>query len=125
VATVGTDEDYYEMLTHGRATRHFSVGEYIFKKDEPGESMFIVRTGSVEIRDGDRVIETIAAPGLFGEMALIDREPRTLSAVAATETELVEIPARHFWVLVHETPYFAQLVMGVMARRLIRAGGTT
>ena len=31
---------------------------------------------------------------------------------------VIEIPARHFWVLVHDTPYFAQLVMGVMAQRL-------
>jgi CRP-like cAMP-binding protein len=38
---------------------------------------------------------------------------------------LVEIPVRQFWVLVRETPYFAQLVMAVMSDRLRRAGGAT
>jgi CRP-like cAMP-binding protein len=37
---------------------------------------------------------------------------------------LVEIPVRTFWVLVHETPYFAALVMRVMAERLRQASGT-
>lgn len=49
----------------------------------------------------------------------------SLTALAATDVVLVEIPARHFWMLVHETPYFAQLVMSVMANRLRRRGGTT
>lgn len=58
-------------------------------------------------------------------MALIEDEPRALTAIAATDAVLVEIPVRHFWVLVHDTPYFAQLVMSVMARRLRRTGSTT
>jgi CRP-like cAMP-binding protein len=62
----------------------------------------------------------VTAPGLFGEMALIEDAPRALTAVAATDATIIEIPARHFWVLVHDTPYFAQLVMSVMAQRLRR-----
>jgi CRP-like cAMP-binding protein len=44
--------------------------------------------------------------------------------VAEPGAVLVEIPARYFWLLVHETPYFAQLVMRVMARRLRRSDET-
>jgi CRP-like cAMP-binding protein len=87
--------------------------------------MYIVRGGEVALKDGNRIVEQVAAPGLFGEMALIENEPRSLTAAAEADTELVEIPARHFWVLVHETPHFAQLVMSVMARRLREAGGST
>ena len=61
---------------------------------------------------------------MFGELALLESEPRALTATAETDTDLVEVPARTFWVLVHETPYFAQLVMRVMAERLRRATGT-
>ncbi len=42
-----------------------------------GESLFAVREGSVDLRDGERVVETVEAPGLFGEMALIEDEPRS------------------------------------------------
>ena len=58
-------------------------------------------------------------------MALIEDTPRSLSAVAATDGTVIEIPARHFWVLVHDTPYFAQLVMRVMAQRLRRQSTPT
>jgi CRP-like cAMP-binding protein len=43
----------------------------------------------------------VVAPGLFGELALIESEPRALTAVAETGVELVGIGARQFWVLVH------------------------
>jgi CRP-like cAMP-binding protein len=42
--------------------------------------------------------------------------------VADTDAVLVSLPARHFWVLVQDTPYFARLVMTVMARRLHQTG---
>jgi len=117
---------YYELLGHGREPRRIPAGEVIFQQGERGdESMYVVQDGSVEIRDGDRVVETVSAPGLFGELGLIEHEPRSLTAVAGTDTSIVDIPARYFWILVHETPYFAQLVMRVMARRLRERGGMT
>lgn len=118
-------EDYYELLAHGRTPRTFHAGELIFERGDEGECVYIVRDGSVDLKEADRLIETVTAPGLFGEMALIEHEPRSLTAVAATDAALIEIPVRHFWVLVHETPYFAQLVMRVMARRLRRNSGST
>ncbi len=120
-----TGYDYYELLAEGRIPRTFAAGEVVFEKGDRGEGMFIVRSGSVSLKDGDQVIETVPAPGLFGEMALIDDEPRSLTAVADSESQLVEIPTRHFWILVHETPYFAQLVMTAMAQRLRQTGATT
>ena len=117
-------EHYYDLLAHGRVARRYATGEVIFAQGDPGESLFVVREGSVELKAGDTVVDTVAAPGLFGEMALIEDEPRSLTAVAAGEAALIEIPARHFWVLVHDTPYFAQLVMGVMARRLRRTSSS-
>lgn len=121
--SLGSDE-YYDLLAEGRETLSFAAGEPIFQQGEQGESIFVVRDGSVTLKDGDRLIETVSAPSLFGELALIEHEPRSLTAVAATDAVLVEIPVRHFWVLVHETPYFAQLVMTVMAQRLRRRSGT-
>jgi trk system potassium uptake protein TrkA len=121
----GAADEYYELLAHGRAPRRFRSGEVIFRQGERGDSMFLVRGGSVSLMDGEQIVETVGTPGLFGEMALIEYEPRALTAVADGDAELVEIPVRHFWVLVHETPYFAQLVMTVMAQRLRRASGAT
>lgn len=120
-----SSDEYYDLLARSQTPRNVQAGEVVFEQGEHGDRMYIVRDGSVELKNGDRVVETVEAPGLFGEMALIESEPRRLSAVAATDGALVEIPVRHFWVLVHETPYFAQLVMSVMAQRLRKQAGTT
>ena len=120
MSAVRSIDHYYDLLAHGRSPRTLQANELIFDQGDPGDSLVVVREGSVELKDEDRVVETVTAPGLFGEMALIEDAPRALTAVAATDATIIEIPARHFWVLVHDTPYFAQLVMSVMAQRLRR-----
>jgi CRP-like cAMP-binding protein len=123
-SVVGSEE-LYSLLARAGEPLSLSAGEVIFEKGDRGDRMYVISDGTVALKSGDEVVETATGPGLFGEMALIDDAPRALSAVAHTDVEMTEIPARHFWVLVHETPYFAQLVMSVMAGRLRRAGGTT
>lgn len=122
MSTVESPDQLYGLLARAGEPRSFSAGEVIFEQGERGDKMYIVGEGSVALKDGDRVIDTVGAPGLFGEMALIERDPRALTATADADVELVEIGARQFWVLVHETPGFAHLVMSVMASRLRRAG---
>ena len=55
---------------------------------------------------------------MFGEMALVDSEPRSAEAVARTDCKLVPINKKRFAFLVTETPFFALEVMQVMANRL-------
>lgn len=124
MSSVESHEALYALLGRAGKPRPFSAGEIVFEKGDRGDAMFIVVRGRVVLKDGDQTYDTVEAPGLFGEMALIESKPRALTAVADDEVELVEIPTRSFWVLVHETPYFAQLVMSVMADRLRRATGT-
>jgi CRP-like cAMP-binding protein len=124
MSTTGhTSDELYELLAHRRDRRSCSPGEVIFSRGDSGDSLYVVLEGSVALKDGDRVVETVTAPGMFGEMAIIETGARALTAEAAGPAVLAEIPTRHFWVLVHETPYFAQLVMTVMARRLRSASG--
>jgi CRP-like cAMP-binding protein len=122
--TTGFNE-LYDLLSHKLAPQSFSAGDVIFEQGAPGDRMYIVREGSVALKNGETLMDTVGVPGMFGEMALIDNEPRALTAVAATDAQLVSFTARQFWVLVHETPYFAQLVMTVMARRIRSANQST
>ena len=86
--------------------------------------VILVERAERSLRTAGEALAVGEPPGLFGEMALIESQPRALTATVETDAELVEIPVRTFWVLVNETPYFAQLVMRVMAERLRRASGT-
>ena len=99
-------------------TVNFPDGGVVFIKGDRGIAAYMVRSGTVEIREAGRVVETMVRGEIFGEMALIDAEPRSASAVAVGPTELAVIDKDAFHKLVREDPDFALGVMRLMSRRL-------
>ena len=57
----------------------------IFREGEHGDEFFVVVRGEVEIRSGNRHLETLGQNSIFGEMALIDDSPRSATVVALTD----------------------------------------
>ncbi len=96
-------------------------GQVIFSSGEAGHQMFIVRSGSVELKIGDTVVETVEKGGIFGELALVDPAPRSATAIAGADCTLVLVDRHSFNDLVRRVPGLAFEVMKVMARRLRRA----
>jgi CRP/FNR family cyclic AMP-dependent transcriptional regulator len=96
----------------------FKAGETIFKAGDPGKALFIVRSGSVDLLVGDRVVETVGPDGVFGEMALIEHSKRSATAVARTDCELKVIEEAEFLFMVRETPFLSLKVMRTLANRL-------
>jgi CRP-like cAMP-binding protein len=108
------------LFRHSTDFESYPAGQVIFKVGEPGDKMYAVKGGEVEIIIGDKVIE-MAGPGdVLGEMALIDEGPRSATAVAISDCQLVPIDKKSFTRLVHSHPYFALHVMKQMAKRLRR-----
>jgi CRP-like cAMP-binding protein len=104
-------------ITIGEIVR-FPDGGVVFLKGDEGHHAYVVRTGKVEIREAGRAVEAMELGELFGEMAIIDLEPRSASAVAVGATELIVIDRDTFSRLVHEVPGFAMTIMRLMSRRL-------
>jgi len=77
-----------------------------------------VKSGEVQVVDGNHVFETVSSGGIVGEMSLISDEPRTATVRAVTEAEVVPIDQKRFLFLVQQTPFFAIRVMRVMSTRL-------
>jgi CRP/FNR family transcriptional regulator, cyclic AMP receptor protein len=98
----------------------FAAGVAVFRENDPGDCMFVVQDGEVDIAVRGTVVETVGPGGLVGEMALIDAGPRSASAVARVDSKLVRVDERRFRFLVQEHPFFALEVMRVMAHRLRR-----
>jgi CRP/FNR family cyclic AMP-dependent transcriptional regulator len=98
--------------------RPFAAGQVIFTAGDPGDVMYAVKEGEVEVLVRDRVVETIGPGGILGEMALIDHSPRSASARAKTDCQLVPIDEARFKFMIQQTPFFAIEVMRVMTRRL-------
>lgn len=109
-----------ELSMFGKSTevRKFSAGHCFFYAGDPGDVMYVVLSGDVEIRINDKVVETVRAGGLFGEMALVDRHERSATARAKTDTEAVAIDRERFISLLATHPFFSIEVMNVMAERL-------
>jgi CRP-like cAMP-binding protein len=94
------------------------AGHVIYSDGDEGSHMYGIIEGSVALRKGRTEIAVLGPNDVFGERALIDNLPRTVTAVATTDTRLAEIDRRLFLFLVHESPTFALGIMGALASRL-------
>lgn len=109
--------------TLSRFLRAYDPFQHIFREGDPGDVMYVVRHGLVDIRkkgaDSSVQLTTLGKGELFGEVALVDRSPRTASAIAGAQgAMLLAIDRAHFVYLVSQQPAFALLVLEVMASRL-------
>ena len=97
-----------------------NAGETLFHAGEPGEALFIVRSGSIElfIKDtaGQKIVLTIAESGdLFGELSLLDSGPRTATAVAVTNVELLVLDRDDLLLLFQKRPDAALHMLAAMS----------
>ena len=117
------DESNFNLFRSSPNVRDCEPGETVFSEGDGGDCMFAVQEGSVDLVVGGDVVETVAAGGIFGEMALIEHEPRSATAVARTPAKLAVVDERQFKFMTQNTPNFALNVMRVMARRLREMDG--
>ena len=97
---------------------YLKPGETIFKEGETAKELYVIQRGQVDIQMGNRLLATLEANDIFGEMALIDSAPRSATAIAKTDVALVSISKKDFLALVSRAPTFALDVMGMLVRRL-------
>jgi len=119
------DEDRRELAEVVDLIR-LADGETLFRAGDPGESLFLVRAGEVElyVRDnaGQKIILDITRPGdFFGEIALLDAGARTASAVALTDTELIELDRDDLLLLFQRKPDAALSMLAAMGRMTRKA----
>ena len=94
------------------------AGQVLTREGEHGSEFFIVLEGEVEVRQADRVIATRRTGDYVGEIALLDKRPRTASVVATTPVSVEVLSRREFVSLLAEAPELSEQIMATMARRL-------
>lgn len=114
------DEDDRIELAKVVDTQQISAGETLFQAGEPGESLFVVRFGEIElyIKDtaGQKIVLTIAEEGkMFGELSLLDTGPRTATALALTDTELLVLDREDLLLLFQKKPDAALHLLAAMS----------
>lgn len=100
-------KEFSEIMRH----RKYLFGQKIFAQGELGDSMLIIKNGSVKVSLADKEVFSIASGGFFGEIALFDRVPRTATVESMEDSTLWEIHRDDFAKLISKFPYIGIKVM--------------
>src|SRR6185436_2284255 len=103
--------------------REFMNGQEIFREGDPGDGVYLVKNGQVEIssvpsQGARRVFSQIGPGGLLGEMAVLELRPRSATATAVKNTTAYFIPRGELLVLIERSPGLALSILQVISQRL-------
>ncbi len=111
----------FAQIAQGRVV---PAGKPLFVEDATGDSLFVVMAGSVHITqrtaDGERAIATLGPGEHLGDLGLLARTVRLVSAVAATDCEILELKRREFFKKAQEKPVTCLKLVAVIAGGLAR-----
>jgi CRP/FNR family cyclic AMP-dependent transcriptional regulator len=113
-----TDIDFDLLVRAGGPVISFKAGDVIFREGDPALELIVIKSGTVEIRIRNGLVDTLGERSIFGEMALIDSRPRSATALALSDTELIPLGDKGFSLLVAYHPEFALSVLRVLAKHL-------
>jgi CRP-like cAMP-binding protein len=99
-----------ELFHHETDTVQLAPGEFLYRKGDKADKMYVLLQGKIDIRVGDYV-KTERKGAIIGEASLIEGRPRAANAVAKSACRLAQIDRKRFDFLVREHPHFAIHVM--------------
>lgn len=107
------DFSWQQMLALGRYFKPYAIraGLQLFDEGSPGGSMGILVKGSIDIYKANQRIATLTPGRTYGEMSLIDHQPRSAKAVVKVDSELLVIDQAMFNKLSDDQPRLALLVV--------------
>jgi CRP/FNR family transcriptional regulator, cyclic AMP receptor protein len=89
-----------------------------YAKGELGDSLYIIITGKLRVDDDDHLLNYLDESDVFGEMALLDAEPRVASVTAVEPTHLLRLDQAPFYELIADRPEVAIGLLHVLTRHL-------
>ncbi len=119
-------DDILEIIQQHMKRRRFRKGDIIFREGAPGDSMYIIESGQVEVlsegKEGepDAVFAHLGPGSFFGEMALLLGERRSATVRVVLDTELWELHKRDLDLILRRHPSIALLISRELSRRLRR-----
>jgi CRP/FNR family transcriptional regulator, cyclic AMP receptor protein len=122
----GLQRDEVQRFADLTRERSYPKGSVILFQDDPGDSLFVLRAGRVKVvligEDGREVILGVLEPGAhFGELALIDDQPRSAHVIAMEDAQLLILRREDFRRRVEANPSVAWALLTELSRRLRRA----
>lgn len=119
-------ESDLERIAQAARERTYPKNSVILFEDDPGDALYVVVSGQVKVvlsaEDGREVILSVRAQGdFFGEMSLIDKEPRSAHVIAMEDSKLLVLRREDFQKILVEMPQIALGLLRAMCTRLRQA----
>ena len=113
------------LVANAMRRRNYRRGEVIFRQDDPGNALYLIDSGTVKIsrqgEDGREITLTLLHSGeYFGELALLDDEPRSADAIAVEPTTVYLLPKAEFKSFLLANPHVPLQMLSAMSRMYVR-----
>ena len=121
----GLDQESAESLIAQMTTTHMERGDILFHAGDPGDRLYVLGEGKIKLGqsspDGRENILAVLGPGeMFGELSLFDPGPRTATATAVAETQVLALSTEQLREYLSGRPQVALTLLAALARRLRR-----
>tara|TARA_Y100000590_G_C15738795_1_gene1019500 strand:+ start:1449 stop:4598 length:3150 start_codon:yes stop_codon:yes gene_type:complete len=110
--------DVLSKIAQIASEKHLEVNQNLFKKDDIGNSMFVIISGEINVHQNDKIITNLKSGSFLGEMSLLDHKPRSADATSKTETTLLEISQEGFYELMIKNPEIMRQIMKQLTYRI-------
>jgi len=93
-------------------------GEVLMRQDHSGNEFFLLISGEAEVRRNGKVVATLGPGDIAGELALLDRKPRSATVVATTPSQAALLGTREFWSAISLYPAVDRQLLEHMTKRI-------
>ena len=116
----GFDETELRRVAELSRITEVASGTVVTQIGEPGDSFFLIIDGTVTVRTPVGAGSQLQPGDFFGEMSLLDGEPRSATVMAATDVRLLIVDRTHFWRLLEQMPDLVRRILTILSRRVRR-----
>jgi CRP/FNR family cyclic AMP-dependent transcriptional regulator len=102
------------------STVDFGAGDIVIQEGEPGDSFYVTVSGQAKVVTGGKTMHRLIPGDHFGEISLLDGQPRSASVVAETPVSLLRVERSSFLKLVRDDPDLARALLASLARMVRR-----
>jgi CRP/FNR family transcriptional regulator, cyclic AMP receptor protein len=110
-------DDFLVRLASVMQELSFPPGHTIFTQGEEGRALFILISGQVRVHSGDRDLALVGEGGCFGEMSVLDAEPRSASVTTLEACECLTLTQQQLYEAIEETSELAVNIIRYLSRR--------
>ena len=93
-------------------------GEVIVKEGQPGNELFVIQSGTATVTLEGRELATLYPGDEFGEMSLLDHEPRSATVTASTPMQLFVLGPQEFAAAIEDIPAIGRKILKILGQRL-------